>query len=176
MWDAGNNRSLQPVTVAILDFMVSHPYATKELIRQKLGFERQQVQSTYYHYGFTGSDAAKKKYPDLWAIGEQIRKKWPAKPAQASLPLKAAKTAKPAKWKAKTSPAVWPDEDPVNQVSRIYSALEKKAEPTAGQAVLREVVKADDAEITKLRKEIAQLRTIVAYLEKRLGITNGNAV
>jgi hypothetical protein len=176
MWDAGNNRSLQPVTVAILDFMVSHPYATKELIRQKLGFERQQVQSTYYHYGFTGSDAAKKKYPDLWAIGEQIRKKWPAKPAQASLPLKAAKTAKPAKWKAKTSPAVWPDEDPVNQVSRIYSALEKKAEPTAGQAVLREVVKADDAEITKLRKEVTQLRTIVAYLEKRLGITNGNAV
>jgi hypothetical protein len=176
MWDAGNNRSLQPVTVAILDFMVSHPYATKELIRQKLGFERQQVQSTYYHYGFTGSDAAKKKYPDLWAIGEQIRKKWPAKPAQASLPLKAAKTAKPAKWKAKTSPAVWPDADPVNQVSRIYSALEKKAEPTAGQAVLREVVKADDAEITKLRKEVTQLRTIVAYLEKRLGITNGNAV
>jgi hypothetical protein len=176
MWDAGNNRSLQPVTVAILDFMVSHPYATKDLIRQKLGFERQQVQSTYYHYGFTGSDAAKKKYPDLWAIGEQIRKKWPAKPAQASLPLKAAKTAKPAKWKAKTSPAVWPDEDPVNQVSRIYSALEKKAEPTAGQAVLREVVKADDAEITKLRKEVTQLRTIVAYLEKRLGITNGNAV
>ena len=176
MWDAGNNRSLQPVTVAILDFMVSHPYATKDLIRQKLGFTRQQVQSTYYHYGFTGSDAAKKKYPDLWAIGEQIRKKWPAKPAQASLPLKAAKTAKPAKWKAKTSPAVWPDEDPVNQVSRIYSALEKKAEPTAGQAVLREVVKADDAEITKLRKEVTQLRTIVAYLEKRLGITNGNAV
>ena len=173
MWDAGNNRSLQPVTVAILDFMVSHPYATKDLIRQKLGFNRQQVQSTYYHYGFTGSDAAKKKYPDLWAIGEQIRKKWPSKPAQATLPLKVAKQAK---WKAKTSAPVWPDEDPVNQVSRIYSELEKKAEPTAGQAVLREVVKADDAEITKLRKEVAQLRTIVAYLEKRLGITNGNAV
>lgn len=173
MWNTGNNRSLQPVTVAILDFMVSHPYATKDLIRQKLGFDRQQVQSTYYHYGFTGSDAAKKKYPDLWAIGEQIRKKWPSKPAQATLPLKVAKQAK---WKAKTSTPVWPDEDPVHQVSRIYSELEKKAEPTAGQAVLREVVKADDAEITKLRKEVAQLRTIVAYLEKRLGITNGNAV
>ena len=173
MWNTGNNRSLQPVTVAILDFMVSHPYATKDLIRQKLGFDRQQVQSTYYHYGFTGSDAAKKKYPDLWAIGEKIRKQWPAKPAQASLPLK---EVKPAKWKAQTTAPVWPDEDPVNQVSRIYSELKKKAEPTAGQAVLREVVKADDAEITKLRKEVAQLRTIVAYLEKRLGITNGNAV
>jgi hypothetical protein len=176
MWNTGNNRSLHPVTVAILDFLVSHPYATKDLIRQKLGFDRQQVQSTYYHYGFTGSDAAKKKYPDLWVIGEKIRKQWPAKPAQASLPLKEAKPVKPAKWKAKTSPAVWPDEDPVNQVHRIYSALEKKAEPTTGQAVLREVIKTDDVEITKLRKEVAQLRTIVAYLEKRLGITNGNAV
>lgn len=179
MWDTGNNRSLQPVTVAILDFLASHPYATKDLIRQKLGFNRQQVQSTYYHYGFTGSDAAKVKYPDLWAVGEKIRSKWPSKPAQAALPLKTPKTpkvAKPAKWRAKTSTAVWPDEDPVNQVSRIYSELEKKAEPTAGQAVLREVVKADDAEISKLRKEVSQLRTIVAYLEKRLGITNGNAV
>jgi hypothetical protein len=80
------------------------------------------------------------------------------------------------KWKAETSAPVWPDEDPANQVSRIYSALEKKAEPTTGQAVLREVIKADDSELNKLRKEVSQLRTIVAYLEKRLGITNGNAV
>ena len=165
------SRSLQPITVAILDFLSTHPYATKDLIRQKLGFDRQQVQSVYYHYGFTGSEKAKKKYNDLWLIGEQIRKKWPIKPAQVSLPLKSTP-----KWKAETSAAVWPDEDPANQVSRIYSALEKKTEPTTGQAVLREVIKADDSELNKLRKEVSQLRTIVAYLEKRLGITNGNAV
>jgi hypothetical protein len=58
----------------------------------------------------------------------------------------------------------------------MYSALEKKTEPTAGQAVLREVIKADDTELNNLRKQVSQLRTIVAYLEKRLGITNGNAV
>jgi hypothetical protein len=176
MWDTGNNRSLQPVTVAILDFLVNHPYASKSLIKQKLGFTGQQVQSTYYHYGFTGSDAAKKKYPDLWAIGEKIRSKWPSKPTQAVLPLVKAKSKKVTKSTAKHFAAVWPDEDPVNQVSRIYSALEKKAEPTAGQSVLREVIKTDDVELTKLRKEVAQLRTIVAYLEKRLGITNGHAV
>jgi hypothetical protein len=176
MWDTGNNRSLQPVTVAILDFLVNHPYASKSVIKQKLGFTGQQVQSTYYHYGFTGSDAAKKKYPDLWAIGEKIRSKWPSKPTQAVLPLVKAKSRKVTKSTAKHFAAVWPDEDPVNQVSRIYSALEKKAEPTAGQAVLREVIKTDDVELTKLRKEVAQLRTIVAYLEKRLGITNGHAV
>lgn len=166
------SRSLQPITVAILDFLATHPYATKDLIRQKLGFNRQQVQSVYYHYGFTGSEKAKKKYHDLWLIGEQIRKKWPSKPAQAPLPLKSAAP----KWKAETSAPVWPDEDPANQVSRMYSALEKKTEPTAGQAVLREVIKADDTELNNLRKQVSQLRTIVAYLEKRLGITNGNAV
>jgi hypothetical protein len=177
MWNTGNNRSLQPVTVAILDFMVSHPYATKDLIRQKLGFDRQQVQSTYYHYGFTGSDAAKKKYPDLWAIGEQIRKKWPAKPAQATLPLKVAKQAK---WKAKTSPAVWPDEDPVNQIQRVYAELEKKqqeakkpAEPTVGQAVLRQVIAHDDEKITKLVKEVERLQIIIDYLRSQ---QHGNAV
>jgi hypothetical protein len=177
MWNTGNNRSLQPVTVAILDFMVSHPYATKDLIRQKLGFDRQQVQSTYYHYGFTGSDAAKKKYPDLWAIGEQIRKQWPAKPAQASLPLKEAKQAK---WKAKTSAPVWPDEDPVNQIQRVYAELEKKqqeakkpAEPTVGQAVLRQVIAHDDEKITKLVKEVERLQIIIDYLRSQ---QHGNAV
>lgn len=181
MWDTGNNRALQPVTVAILDFLVSHPYASKALIKQKLGFTRQQIQSTYYHYGFSGSDAAKKKYPDLWVIGEQIRKKWPAdKPAQALLPLKTPKAVKPAKWKAKTSPAVWPDEDPVNQIERVYAELEKKqqaeqkpAEPTVGQAVLRQVIAQDDEQITKLRKEIERLQIIVDYLESQ---RNGNAV
>jgi hypothetical protein len=181
MWDTGNNRSLQPVTVAILDFLVSHPYASKALIKQKLGFTGQQVQSTYYHYGFTGSDAAKAKYPDLWVIGEKIRKAWPAtKPVQALLPLKAPKVAKPSKWRAKTSTAVWPDEDPVNQIQRVYAELEKKqqaeqkpVEPTVGQAVLRQVIAQDDEQITKLRKEMERLQIIVDYLESQ---RNGNAV
>ena len=184
MWETGNNRSLQPVTVAILDFLVSHPYASKDLIRQKLGFDRQQVQSTYYHYGFTGSEAAKKKYPDLWVIGEKIRKKWPAnKPAQALLPLKTPKVAKPAKWKAKTSPAVWPDEDPANQIQRVYAELEKKkqaenkpAEPTKGQEVLRTILKVDDDELTRLRQEVNTLRIEKAYLERKLGLHYGNAI
>ena len=175
MWDAGNNRSLQPVTVAILDFMVSHPYATKEFVRQKLGFTRQQVQSTFYHYGFTGSEKAKVKFADLWAIGDKIRKKWPTqKPTQTNLPLKAAKTAKPAKWKAKTSPAVWPDEDPVNQIQRVYAELEKKqqeakktAEPTTGQAVLRQLITQDDSQITKLTKEVERLQIIIDYLRSQ---------
>jgi hypothetical protein len=179
MWETGNNRSLQPVTVAILDFLVSHPYASKDLIRQKLGFDYQQVQSTYYHYGFTGSAAAKAKYPDLWAIGDKIRSKWPAKkPDQAVLPLKTPKAAKAAKWRAKTSTAVWPDEDPVNQVNRIYAELEKKQQTSAkpatkGQAVLREVIRQDDAELSKLRKEMERLKIIVDYLESQ---RNGHAV
>jgi hypothetical protein len=161
--------------VAILDFLVSHPYASKALIKQKLGFTRQQVQSTYYHYGFTGSDAAKKKYPDLWAIGEKIRSKWPAqKSVQANVPLKTPKAVKPAKWKAKTSPAVWPDEDPVNQIQRVYAELEKKqqeakkpAEPTVGQAVLRQVIAHDDEKITKLVKEVERLQIIIDYLRSQ---------
>ena len=181
MWDAGNNRALQPVTVAILDFLVSHPYASKALIIQKLGFTSQQVQSTYYHYGFTGSDAAKKKYPDLWAIGEKIRSKWPAqKSAQANLPLKTPKAVKPAKWKAKTSTAVWPDEDPVNQIQRVYAELEKKkqaeqkpAEPTKGQAVLRQVIAQDDQKINQLVKEVERLQIIIDYLRTQ---QYGNAI
>jgi hypothetical protein len=186
MWQTGNNRSLQPVTVAMLDFLASHPYATKALIQQKLGFTSQQVQSTYYHYGFTGSDKAKKKYPDLWAIGEKIRQKWPSKPAQANLPLKEVKAVKPAKWKAKASPAVWPDEDPVNQIQRVYAELEKKqqaenkpAEPTVGQAVLRQLIAQDDHQIAnlnqiaKLTKEVERLQIIIDYLRTQ---QYGNAI
>ena len=184
MWDAGNNRSLQPVTVAILDFLVSHPYASKSLIRQKLGFTRQQIQSAFYHYGFSGSDAAKKKYPDLWAIGEKIRSKWPSKPAQASLPLVKAKpnkvTKKVTKSTAKHFAAVWPDEDPVNQIQRVYAELEKKkqaeqkpAEPTVGQAVLRQVIAQDDQKITQLVKEVERLQIIIDYLRTQ---QYGNAI
>lgn len=184
MWETANNRSLQPVTVAILDFLASHPHASKGLIRQKLGFTRQQIQSAYYHYGFTGSEAAKLKYPDLWVIGEKIRSKWPSKPAQASLPLVKAKpnkaTKKLAKSTAKHFAAVWPDEDPVNQIQRVYAELEKKqqaeqkpAEPTVGQAVLRQVIAQDDSQITKLTKEVERLQIIIDYLKSQ---QHGNAV
>jgi hypothetical protein len=177
MWDAGNNRSLQPVTVAILDFLVSHPYASKALIKQKLGFTAQQVQSTYYHYGFTGSEAAKRKYPDLWALGEKVRKQWPdKKPTQTSLPLKTPKADKPAKWVPKKKGPLPPPEQAKALTGWVEAIAKNQVEPTKGQEIVREVIKTDSEEIARLRSEINTLRIEKAYLERKLGLRNGNAV
>jgi hypothetical protein len=152
------SRKLQPATNAMLDFLVDHPYATLNMIVDKLGFARPKVQAVYYQYGFTGSTNAKKKFYTMWLVGEEIRKKWPPKDLVAQAE---------GKWTAKSvamNTATWPDEDPVNQVNRIYAELEKKQEPTKGQAVLRETITQDDAEIAKLRAEINRLNIIVDYL------------
>jgi len=149
-------RSLQPMTNAILDFLVDHPYAPMRLIMEKLGFPRSKVQAVYYQYGFTGSPKAKKKFYTMWVIGEEIRKKWPPKD------LVAQAESKP--HAVKPSAATWPDEDPVNQVQRIYAELEKKQEPTKGQVVLRDTLAKDDAEIAKLRAEIYKNKIIIEFL------------
>jgi len=152
------SRKLQPATNAMLDFLVDHPYASLDMIVNKLGFPRSKVQAVYYQYGFTGSANAKRKFHTMWKIGEEIRKKWPPKDLVAMAE---------GKWTAKSvamNTPTWPDEDPVNQVNRIYAELEKKQEPTKGQAVLRETMAKDDAEIAKLRAEINRLNIIVDYL------------
>lgn len=155
-------RSLQPMTNAILDFLVDHPYAPMRLIMEKLGFPRSKVQAVYYQYGFTGSAKAKKKFYTMWVIGEEIRKKWPAKD------LVAQAESKPQP--VKPSAVTWPDEDLVNQSKRVYVELAKKQgltteqEPTKGQVVLRDTLAKDDAEIAKLRAEIYKNKIIIEFL------------
>ena len=153
------SRKVTPATNAMLDFLIDHPYATLDTIVEKLGFTRPKVQAVYYQYGFTGSPMAKKKFHNMWKLGEEVRKKWPPKDLVAQAE---------AKWTPKSvaiNNATWPDEDPVNQVNRIYAELAKKQEPTKGQAVLRETIAKDDAEIARLRAEINRLTIIVDYLD-----------
>jgi hypothetical protein len=49
----------------------------------------------------------------------------------------------------------------------------KPAEPTVGQAVLRQVIAHDDEKITKLVKEVERLQIIIDYLRSQ---QHGNAV
>jgi polyhydroxyalkanoate synthesis regulator phasin len=171
------SRELNPQTSAILDFLIDHPYATRELVVAKLGFSKARVQSVFYHYGFTGSANAKKKYYTLWKYGDKIRQGWP-KDLVSEAEAKANSEELSKKWIPKKKGPL-PPPDQAKKLTDWVDSLEKQTSdkpPTKGQEIVREVIKTDTDELTRLRNEVTTLRCEMAYLERKLGIRNADAV
>ena len=173
-------RQVQKSTNDILNYLENHPHASVSEVTVATGYTRQQVLSAFYQYGFTGSPKAKKKFPRLYAIGENVRATWKnqdlvdqAKAAEAA--EKAAKRG----WEAKLKKGPLPPPEQANEVKQWVEMLSKQTSdkpPTKGQEVVRAVLKADGDELANLRNEVTNLRFLVAFLSKELGLRHGNAI
>lgn len=173
------SRELHAQTTAVLNYLVDHPYASKEQVRNALKLSRAKVQSIFYHYGFTGSVNAKAKYPTLWALGEKIRQAWPkdlVSEAERIAKSEENRTKMAGKWVPKKKGPQPPPDQAKALTGWVEAIAKKQAEPTKGQEVIRTILKVDDDEITRLRNEVTTLRIEKAYLERKLGLHNANAV
>lgn len=172
-------REIRGSTNHMLDYLEAHPHASVDEVQRATGYTRQQVLSAFYQYGFSNSSKAKEKFPRLWVIGEKVRAKWKAqdlvdKAQAAEAADKSIKRSLKAPWSPKLKKGPLPTPEQAKEISQYVENLEKKqAEPTHGQAVLRETIAQDDSELTKLRKEVARLRIIIQYLE---GQRDGHAI
>ena len=166
-------REIRGSTNHMLDYVESHPHSSVDEVQRATRYTRQQVLSTFYQYGFSDSARAKEKFPRLCEIGDKIRSKWKAqdlvdKAQAAEAADKSIKRSLKAPWTPKLKKGPLPPPEQAKEINQYVVNLEnKQAEPTHGQAVLRETIAQDDSELTKLRKEVARLRIVVQYLEGR---------
>lgn len=164
-------REIKDSTNHMLDYVESHPHASVGEVQRATGYTRQQVLSVFYQYGFSDSARAKERFSNLWAIGDKIRAKWKAqdlvdKAQAAEAADKSIKRSLKAPWVPKLKKGPLPSPEQAKEIGQYVENLEKKqAEPTHGQAVLRETIAQDDSELTKLRKEVARLRVIIRFLQ-----------
>jgi polyhydroxyalkanoate synthesis regulator phasin len=173
-------RSVSKSTNDILNYLESHPHASIAEVEVSTGYTRQQVISVLYQYGFTTSSKARKKFPRLCAIGDTVRAVWKQGDLvdQAKAKEAAEKAAKKG-WEAKLKKGPLPTPEQAKEVAEFAEKVAQKhlePVPTKGQEIIRAMLKAEDDELTRLRNEVTTLRFEIAYLEKKLGIRNANAV
>ena len=172
-------REIRKATNDMLNYLESHPYASVSEVVHATGYDRQQVLSMYYQYGFTGSLKAKSKFPRLWKIGEKIRAGWKRQDLvdQAKAAEAADKEAKKKTWTPKLKKGPLPFPEQAKEVTEFVTQLEKRdSQPTRGQQIVREVLDKDGDELARLRNEVTSLRFLVAFLSKELGLKNANAI
>lgn len=173
-------RAIRKSSNDILNYLETHPHASTTEIEVATGYTRQQVLSVLYQYGFTGSLKARKQFPRLHAIGDEVRAAWKQGDLvdQAKAKEAAEKAAKRG-WEAKLKKGPLPPPEQADEVKQWVEMLSKKTSdkpPTKGQEVVRAVLKADGDELANLRNEVTNLRFLVAFLSKELGLRHGNAI
>lgn len=173
-------RPVRKSTDDILNYLEKHAHASATEIEVATGYTRQQVLSVLYQYGMTGSPKARQKFPRLCAIGDAVRATWKEQDLvdQAKSKEAAEKAAKRG-WEAKLKKGPLPTPEQAKEVAEFAEKLAQKhetPEPTKGQEIVREVIKADDDELTRLRNEVTTLRIEKAYLERKLGLRNAHAI